>query len=132
VNPTLLRCPDSAGGGFCAEDHTKQHQDRYRATYFKEAGRGEARRSRKDAKTSASRAGEGRRRTGCTSRFAAGRKGHWSARECLDPAETDGFEFELGVCRLDGELVEPVQIWGLTAHRLRARAALTSLTKVPE
>ena len=53
--------------------------------------------------------------------FAPGRKGDWGARECLAPSETEGFEASEGTCRLAGEQIQPVHIWGLTEHRERAR-----------
>ena len=53
--------------------------------------------------------------------FAFGCKGDWGARECLSPSEIEGFEAIEGICRLTGETVRPVRIWGLTEHREQAR-----------
>jgi hypothetical protein len=53
--------------------------------------------------------------------FAAGRKGDWGTRECLDSFEVDGLESINGVCNLTGEKIEGVHIWGLAEHRERAR-----------
>ena len=53
--------------------------------------------------------------------FAFGRRGDWAARECLAPSEIEGFEAIEGICRLTGETVRPVRIWGLTEHRDQAR-----------
>jgi hypothetical protein len=58
--------------------------------------------------------------------FAPRHKGDWGTRRCLAPSKSEGFESTEGICRITGETIEGVAIWGLTDDRARARAAFRS------